>query len=110
MRQLLLLLVTFWLFSCEDDAVPEDCVADMLQQHNMVAYTGQEGDTCADFLTLYEFFGKQYFQLGNPCAQMVFNPVDCSGENFCKDASNNCADSFLKLARYKGIVGIQLSE
>jgi hypothetical protein len=78
----------------------------MLKHFDMVPYTGQPLQECTAYLQKYVYQGKDYFQPGNPCADMVFNPVNCQGLPVCGEPSLECMEHFQATAQDKGIVGI----
>ncbi|GHA79527.1 DUF6970 domain-containing protein [Pontibacter akesuensis] len=107
-----ILAFMFFLFlgvSCdkEDDVTcVQDCLETYLEQNEMVPYQGEDPG-CKFYLTLYEYKRKQYYVLGNHCADMVVYPTDCNGNKLCEAAGDaTCAD-FYENAKYIGIVGIQ---
>jgi len=88
------LLVVF-ISACKhkENPIKKDCIANMLTQKNMIPYGGGEINGCKFFVVLYEWKGEQYFSLGNPCADMIPNAVDCDGievtnPNFWNQATN----------------------
>lgn len=68
---------------CEKKSEPnnEACIEAFLKANNMVRYTGQTL-SCTLFASLYELDGQPYFALGNHCADMIFQPVDCNGKSY----------------------------
>lgn len=90
---------------CKPD--PEkDCLKEMLKQNGMAEYKNQDPG-CNSFLQLYKLKGRQYFVIGNHCADMVSYPVDCEGKNYCENRSPAECDKFYEMAAYIGIAGIQ---
>lgn len=93
------------LMGCSKDSVKSECVKSMLKKNDMVAYEGQELG-CHFFLELYEYNGKQYFLLGNSCADMIAYPTDCNGKKICENGQDAECLAFSQNAERIGIVGI----
>jgi hypothetical protein len=102
---LFLIGVSAW--GCDDDQciAQNDCIESVLKEHDMVPYTEKELG-CKFFLSLFEFRGKQYFQLGSHCADMVAYPFDCDGNELCVNEQSVLCTEFGQRARYIGIVGM----
>lgn len=83
-----------------------DCTKTYLEQNQMVSYKGEAID-CKYFLSLYEYQNKQYYVLGNHCADVASNPTDCSGKTLCESEDEKACSEFFKNAKYVGIVGIE---
>jgi hypothetical protein len=89
----------------QDDTIEQDCIGSLLENGDMVAYTGQEIG-CNNFLTLYHFENKQYFLLDSYCANIVAYPVDCEGNTLCKNREDSKCKKFYNKAERIRIVGI----
>ncbi len=91
----------------KNNEIVNDCIDVKLEEFNMVKYEEQEIG-CEFFLELYIFRNKQYFQLGSHCADIVFNPTDCDGNNICGNKGRlNCSSRRYYKKRVRiGIVGI----
>jgi hypothetical protein len=85
----------------------EDCIDNVLQKRGMVRYTNQD-KACRNFLELYRLDEKQYFLLGNNCADMMFRPFDCNDSVLCPDTDSLDCAKFSENAKYVGVIGIQL--
>jgi hypothetical protein len=97
------------LVACREEChVKKNCIENVLVEQGMVAYTGQELG-CSTFLTLYQFNGKQYFMLGNHCADMIAYPFDCDGNKLCETNDEKC-QQYLQSTKYIGVVGIKVTE
>ena len=72
----------------------------------MVEFTDQELG-CKLFLELYEYNNKQYFLLGNHCADIISYPTDCDGNKLCESGENSECNKFYADANRIGIVGIE---
>ncbi len=93
-------------FGCSsDDTVDVDCLESKLKSFDMVAYTGQD-ISCEFFLELYHFESKQYFLLGNHCANIVAYPTDCEGNQLCADDEDRKCRSFYDKAERIRVVGV----
>lgn len=104
-----ILIIFVFLFSaCDKEEVSciDDCKDDYLSKHGMVSYSGQEIG-CKTFVSLYEYKNKQYYVLGNHCADMVVYPTDCTGNKLCESGEDNVCKDFYKNAKYIGVVGIK---
>ncbi len=96
-------------FGCSsDDSVDADCIEDTLESLDMVSYTGQDIN-CEFFLELYHFENKQYFVLGNHCADMIAYPTDCEGNQLCVDEQDRKCRNFYDKAERIGIVGVRIN-
>ena len=93
------------LMGCSKDSLQSECVKSMLKKNDMVAYEGQDLG-CHFFLELYEYNGKQYFLLGNHCADMIAYPTDCNGKKICESGQDAECLAFSQNAERIGIVGI----
>src|SRR5688500_16961094 len=102
-----LFLIGVFAWGCDDEQCIEqqDCIESVLKEHHMISYTGEELG-CNFFMSLSEFKGKQYFQLGSHCADMVTYPFDCDGNQLCVNGESARCSEFHQHARYIGIVGI----
>lgn len=95
--------------------VQADCKSQMLTQYNMIPYNGGITNCCKFFLILYEWNGKQYFSLGNPCANMIPKATDCNGNKVADmipkatDCNGNevTDPAFWSQATNLGIIGIE---
>lgn len=92
------------LTSCKKQKIVDDCVADFLEQNEMIPYNDQEIG-CQFFVTLHEYKNKQYFVLGNHCADMMLTVVDCEGNDLC--ASTRKCNRFFEKNESLGIIGIR---
>jgi hypothetical protein len=89
----------------KNDSQNSDCIESMLEESNMIEYNGQEIG-CKFFLELYHHKNRQFFLLGNHCADMISYPIDCEGKKICEnDEDSECKD-FYKHAERIGIIGI----
>lgn len=95
------LLLLFLAAACSEEPAT-DCIADKLAEFDMVEYQGQEM-SCKLFLTLFYYNEKQYFLLGNHCADMATCPFDCDGNELCESAE---ATDFNQNAVQLAIIGI----
>ena|SRR5688572_17426655 len=103
---LILFLIGVSALGCDDQCVAQnDCIESVLKEHDMVPYTGEDLG-CKFFLSLLEFKGKQYFQLGSHCADMVAYPFDCDGNELCVNGESSLCAEFHQHAQYIGIVGM----
>ena len=89
----------------EAECIEIECVEDILEQNDMVAYQGQEIG-CKFFLELYYYQNKQYFLLGNHCADLISYPRDCEGNTLCENGYDSKCRKFYEQAKRIGIVGI----
>lgn len=101
-----LLLVVSVSCDKEDVSCIKDCLDTTLEQNEMVRYQGEELG-CKFFLSLYEYKSKQYYVLGNQCADMVVFPTDCNGNKLCERVGEAACSDFYENARHIGIVGIE---
>lgn len=92
--------------SCKEEEVIKDCIDDYLEQIGMIRYNCEEIG-CKFFLNLYEFESKQYFLLGNHCADIISYPTDCEGKTLCTQQLEYNCEAFYKKAVFIGIVGIK---
>lgn len=101
-----LIIAVLVLTGCsKDDFIKSDCIESMLSENNMVEYNGQEID-CKFFLELYHHKNKQFFLLGNHCADMISYPTDCEGNIICEDEEDFECQFFYANAKRIGIIGI----
>ena len=104
---LISLILIFFLINCStDESTGFDCIKSKLIKLDMVEYTGQEVD-CKFFLELYHFKNKQYFLLGNHCADIIAYPTDCDGNKLCENEQNSECRQFYENANRIGIIGIE---
>ncbi len=102
----LIAIVSCLLVGCaKEEPVNADCIESVLINHQMVAYTGQQID-CSFFLELYQYGNKQWFLLGNHCADMISYPFDCDGNLLCDDEASFRCEDFHENAERLRIVGI----
>jgi hypothetical protein len=107
MPRLVLCIFLFMCFGCcKHEEVKVNCIDDQLKQKGMAKYQGEEIG-CKFFLSLYEYNNKQYFLLGNHCADMVSYPTSCDGKKLCENADDKECKEFFDNATYIGIVGIE---
>ncbi len=105
----ILILFSFFSSGCDKEneiSCIENCTDEYLAQHNMVRYRGEEIG-CKSFLSLYEYKNKQYYLLGNHCADMVSYPTDCDGNKLCENGEDSECRDFYKNAKYVGVIGIK---
>ncbi|MEM9990220.1 MAG: hypothetical protein AAF738_00585 [Bacteroidota bacterium] len=99
--KLITILVIFLSMGCsKDETIKSDCIASMLSENNMIEYSGQELG-CKSFLELFHHKNKQFFLLGNHCADIMTDPIDCEGNSLRRGYKN-----FYNKAERIGIVGI----
>jgi hypothetical protein len=100
-------LVGLFSFGCDDEQSTkrQNCIESVLEEHHMIPYTGEDLG-CKFFITLFEFNGEQYFQLGNHCADMVTYPFDCKGNQICAEGATALCSEFYRSATYMDIVGM----
>lgn len=83
----------------------DTCINHVLEAHGMHPYTGEiEGDGCRTYLHHFIIDDEFYFQLDNPCADMILHLIDCDLVNICLTDSDLCM-SLLAKAEYQGIIG-----
>jgi len=90
----------------KEDEIKINCIDQFLEQNEMVKFQGQEIG-CKFFLALYEFKKKQYFRLGNHCADLISFPTDCDGNKLCENGEEEECRNFNENAKYIGIIGIK---
>lgn len=83
-----------------------DCMETYLQQNGIASYRGEEVG-CKYFVSLYEYQNKQYYVLGNHCADVASNPTDCNGNTLCENGNEKACSDFFEKAKYIGIVGVK---
>lgn len=109
----LLVLIGLTLYSCKHE--PEttlDCIDQFIEDAGMVKYTGQALE-CNFYLQHWQLDGKSYFQVDNPCADMLSIPVDCEHVPYFQqtDPSEVPAaewEHFFQNAVDKGIIAVKL--
>lgn len=104
----LILLISIALVTTGCSWGPEsshDCTENMLDKFDMVKYQGEDPE-CRNFLELYTLFDKQFFALGNHCADMIFDPIDCDGKSLFRDGNIAEQNLFRNFSKSKGIIGI----
>lgn len=109
----MLLIFSTCLIACQNkevdvlEVVPS-CVEKVLEEGNYTSYDGQEFDCCKGFLHLYELDEQEYFVYDNCCADLTFNAMDCDGQAYCEDFSDeDCTRGFFEQATYIRIIGFQ---
>lgn len=99
-------IVILFLTGCsEDDTIKAICTEQMLSEHKMIEYNGQEVG-CKSFLELYHFRNEQFYLLGNHCADMISYPTDCDGNILCENEMDATCKDFYENAERIGIIGI----
>lgn len=112
MKNLHLIIIAsiFIAFSCTKDKlqsnVDYDCLESQLEEWDMIPYTGQELG-CKFFVTLSHYEGKQYYTVGNHCADMATFHIDCDGNTLCETEYNLACENYMNHALHLGLVGIQ---
>ncbi len=107
----LLVILVFLGCSKEHEVVGQvadsECIDAMLSRHGLVPYDGQPLD-CRWFLGMYRYRSRVYFSLGNHCADIIENYMDCQGMAICTQETSRreCRDFRVKRV-YVGIVGMQ---
>ena len=94
----------FLLVGCFVETITSECLEATLDDFNMVEYSGEELE-CKFFLELYQYKNRQYFLLGNHCADVESTPMDCDGNTPCDGRGQECS-RFFSIAERLGIVGI----
>ena len=84
---------------------PLSCVEQFIVAHQLVPYNGQPLE-CKSYTILFELDGQQYFGTECACADMVFIPVDCSGNAYCTSIDAPELSYFYQNAVSLGIIGI----
>lgn len=104
---ILFLVLIFGQGCVKDESSIQDCTNEFLSSANMIPFSGSEITDCTFFAKLFIYQGKQYYVLNSHCADMVFNPVDCAGNELCNTPGNGnqCTD-FQEKAEFIRIVGI----
>ncbi len=84
-----------------------DCTPTILENAQMVPYTGSEifETGCVLYLQKYEWNEQFYFQFDGTCIDALFNPVDCDGNAICADNESINCQRFLLEAIDLGIIG-----
>ncbi|AKD03680.1 hypothetical protein POKO110462_02405 [Pontibacter korlensis] len=106
---LVMIAFLFFSFGCEkEDEVTckNDCLDSYLKENGMVSYKGEELG-CKNFLSLYEYQGRQYYVLENHCADVAVAPTDCEGRPLCGSGDEESCSEFYQNAKYIGVVGIE---
>lgn len=94
--------------SCNNLTTEGCCTLSKLKELGMHPYTGKiESSECHTYLFLYFYKNKAYYQIDNPCADIIFNPVDCEGARICDDEENEDCFIFLVNAIPQGTIGIK---
>lgn len=102
-----IIIATLFSIGCtEDDSICVDCIESILVERNMIEYNGQEID-CKFFLELYHHQNKQFFLLGNHCADLISYPIDCHGNKLCVNGNDSECKDFYDNAESMGIIGIE---
>ncbi len=99
-------LLLFMLSCSKDKSTQFECINTTLEEFEMVAFEGQDMG-CKFFLELFHYNNKQYFLLGNHCADMISYPTDCEGNTLCQNAQNSECLAFYRNAKNIGIIGIK---
>jgi len=107
MIRYLILIGVVLLLGCSKQLKSIDCTDRILKESNMVEYNGQPFE-CNNFIELFRFRNKQYFVLGNHCADMIVNPIDCNGNTICNKGERMKCNKFFENAVNIGVIGIQL--
>jgi len=102
---ILTLFVSVIMTSCLKKEKSELCLSTVLERNGMTKYAGEELE-CRNFLTMYEFRGKMYFELGNHCADMRTFIQDCAGNNIEDTRSDFFNVQFELYAIRLSVVGI----
>ena len=106
--KLFVFLISGLIISCsKNDEIELNCLNGMLSDFGMTEYQGQEIG-CDFFLELYHYNQKQYYLLGNHCADMISYPTDCEGNKLCENGDDNKCGRFYKNAVRIGVVGVML--
>jgi hypothetical protein len=105
-KSIMVLSILFLNGCSKDDYLKSDCIETKLIELNMTKYNDQEIG-CKCFLELYHFRNKQYFLLGNHCADMISYPIDCDGNKLCENGDNLECEIFYFTAKRIGIIGIE---
>ena len=101
-------LILVLIINCsKNDEIEMNCLNDMLSDFDMTKYQGQDIG-CNFFLELYHYNQKQYYLLGNHCADMISYPTDCEGNKLCENGDDNKCGRFYENAVRIEIVGIRL--
>lgn len=78
-RQIVCIFLFICFGCCKHEEIKINCIEDKLKENDMAKYQGEEIG-CKFFLSLYEYDNKQYFLLGNYCADMVSYLTGCYGK------------------------------
>ncbi len=84
------LLASIMFSNCvsENQEVFTDCVAEKLEQNDMIPYDGEILD-CEFFLTLHLYDNKQYFILDNHCVDMIIYVINCNNDTLSVTQESN---------------------
>ena len=102
----IIIFILLFIACSKDETANSDCIETMLSNNSMIEYTGQELE-CKFFLELYSYTNKQFFLLGNHCADLISYPIDCAGNTLCEDGENFICNNFYAKAERIGIIGIE---
>lgn len=102
---IILAMLILFLIGCSKKEITTECIDAMLTERNMVAYNGEDPG-CKFFLELYFYQNRQFFILGNHCADMISFPIDCDGNTYCENGEDTGCRKFHRRAERIGIVGI----
>ena len=102
-----ILMFIFLLIGCsKEEAIISDCIDTTLSEYNMIEFDGQDFG-CKFFLELFHYDNKQFFVLGNHCADMISFPFDCAGNTICEDGEDaKCRDFYANAERIE-IIGME---
>ena len=105
--KLLISILMIFVTSCsKNETIKSNCKESTLEEFNMVEYNDQEID-CKFFLELFHHEKKEFFLLGNHCADMISYPTDCNGNTLCENGEDSECRKFYKSATRIGIIGIR---
>jgi hypothetical protein len=110
----LLIIFTLTLLSCKHESEnPVDCLDQFIADAGMVKYTGQTLGCSNDYLLHMELDGKSYFQVDNPCADMLSIPVDCDHVPYFQQTNPSEVPAaewqyFFQNAINKGIIAVKI--